>query len=268
MTDKYAVIGNPITHSKSPQIHSAFAKQTGQDILYTKLEAPIDRFSETVRNFEGRGLNVTLPFKQQAFALMNACNEQATIAQAVNTISIHEDKTLYGSNTDGIGLVRDLTVNLQFTLKDRKILILGAGGAVRGILFPLLQQHPKSVVIANRTLASAQAIVAQFQDYGDLAGVSLEDIPGPFDLIINGTSFSLQTDTVPFSPDILTKDSFCYDLMYGQEPTPFLKWAVNQGVIHVQDGLGMLVEQAAESFYIWRGVRPRTEYLIELLRKQ
>ena len=241
MTDYYAVMGNPIAHSKSPIIHAEFAKQTHQDISYSKIEVPLDQFEHAVRSFQGKGLNITLPFKQRAYELMDQCSNEAVLAKAVNTIRIGEDGKLYGHNTDGIGLVRDLTQNLHLDLKGSRILILGAGGAVREILLPLLEQHPESIVVANRTISTAEQLVQAANNYGNITAVALDAIKGRFDLVINGTSFGLTTTEVPFDPKILSKETYCYDLMYGQELTPFLKWAVNHNVKQVSDGIGMLV---------------------------
>lgn len=270
MTDFYAVFGNPIAHSLSPIIHTEFAKQTSQNLSYTKVEVPTDQFVQYVKDFQlhnGKGLNITLPFKQQAFQLASECSQEAAIAQAVNTISFEKDGKIVGYNTDGIGLRKDLVNNHNFSIADKRILIIGAGGAVRGILYPLLSQTPRQIVITNRTFDTAKQLVERMQQYGRIKAVPIEEITGQFDLIINGTSSSIEKQTLPINTDVFCSDSFCYDLMYGQEPTPFLKWATNAGVKQVADGLGMLIEQAAEAFYIWRGLRPDTSEVIKILKK-
>lgn len=270
MIDRYAVMGNPVAHSKSPFIHLEFAKQTHQHIRYTKIEVPIDKFEQHVKLFHlenGKGLNITVPFKQQAFELVTDCSDRARVAKAVNTIKFLENGQLYGDNTDGIGFIRDLSAHHHFSLQDRTILLLGAGGAVRGIIQPILQQHPKQLIIANRTLITAQELAKEFSHLADVEAISINAIKGNFDLIINGTSLSLNQGDIPFDRSILSKKTFCYDLMYGQKLTPFLKWAVSNGASRVTDGIGMLVEQAAESFFIWRGVRPETKKIIDMLKQ-
>lgn len=271
LMDRYAVMGNPIAHSLSPFIHTEFAKETDQDLEYTKIEVPLDCFAEYVYQFQkqlGRGLNITVPFKQQAFELVSSCSKEAEIAEAVNTLSFRADGSIHGDNTDGIGLVRDLLSNQCYSLKDKNILIFGAGGAVRGILLPLLNQSPNMITIANRTQSKAQKLVEKISLYGAVQATSFDALKNKYDLIINGTSLGLSEHNIPFNPTVLSKDSFCYDLIYRQEPTPFLKWALHHGVKRVVDGIGMLVEQAAESFYIWRGVRPETSKVIQLLKSK
>jgi shikimate dehydrogenase len=269
MTDQYAVFGNPISHSLSPVIHQQFALETHQDLSYHKVEVPTDQLKEYIRDFQdrgGKGLNITLPFKREAYSLTTVNSTEATIAQATNTLSFQKDGTILGHNTDGIGLIRDLMHNLDCSIVDKRILILGAGGAVRGIVFPLLNQVPKQIVIANRTLESAQELEENMDIYGNIIAVPLDKITGEFDIVINGTSLGVSTNQISFDPKIITKETFCYDLIYGQELTPFLKWAVAQGAKRVADGMGMLVEQAAESFYIWRGQRPNTSKVLKLLK--
>ncbi|GMR07439.1 MAG: shikimate dehydrogenase [Gammaproteobacteria bacterium] len=276
MSDHYAVIGNPVAHSKSPQIHAAFAKQTGEDVHYDTLLAPLDDFSASIDEFfhhGGKGLNVTVPFKRQAFELAAILTERASHAAAVNTLWMGDDNELKGDNTDGVGLVNDLLNNLKTTLMDRRILLLGAGGAVRGVINPLLATQPESLVIANRTASRAEELALasnQWQEAGIcVSGCGLDDLEGrQFDIIINGTAASLE-GKLPRLPDsVLIKGGVCYDMMYSAEPTVFVQWGENHAAGTSVDGFGMLVEQAAESFYIWRGVRPRTGPVLKELRQQ
>ena len=273
MTDRYAVMGNPIAHSKSPAIHARFAEQTGQTIDYRAIRVEEGAFPAAVEAFRaegGHGLNVTVPFKQEAWAAATQRSERAERAGAVNTLRFEADGGLFGDNTDGIGLVRDLTHNHGVALEGQRILILGAGGAVRGVLQPILEHAPAQLFIANRTAARAEELAAAFADAGPVAGGGF-DAPQlssgePFDVVINGTAASLQGDVPPIAPELLARGALCYDMMYAAEPTAFLRWAVANGVVRAVDGLGMLVEQAAESFQIWRGVRPDTAPVIEALR--
>jgi shikimate dehydrogenase len=266
MPDRYAVIGNPVAHSKSPQIHAEFARQTGQVLVYERLLAPIDAFAATALAFHahgGRGLNVTLPFKGEAFSFAGQLSESARAAQAVNTLKFDNDVVL-GDNTDGAGLIRDLTLNLGCAVAGARVLLLGAGGAARGILRPLLESRPAAVVIANRTLEKAQQLAQVFR------GVEAESFAAltgrRFDLVINATSASL-AGTLPALPQgVFARGALAYDLMYGKGETPFLAFARGEGAARLADGLGMLVEQAAESFYIWRGVRPDSGPVLRLLR--
>ena len=268
----YAVVGHPISHSKSPRIHSLFASQTGEPVEYTAIQARLEDFAGTVAHFfqsGGKGLNVTVPFKEQAWSLADARTFRALKAGAANTLYQDQDRALVADNTDGVGLVRDLTNNHGVTLKDTRVLVLGAGGAVRGVLGPLLAQQPAALTIANRTLAKAEALVELFAD--EIADTRLdasgfEAVSGPFDVIINGTSASLQGDLPPVSGDIIGPDTVVYDMMYSLQTTTFNQWALDHGATRVFDGLGMLVEQAAESFYVWRGVRPDTAAVIDELR--
>jgi shikimate dehydrogenase len=268
--DTYAVMGNPISHSLSPLIHQVFAKQTGQQLEYVALKVPLDGFTEAVTQFKikgGKGLNITVPFKQQAFALATDCTERATVAQAVNTLIIQADGGLRGDNTDGIGLIRDISLHQQESLQGKRILVLGAGGAVRGILASLLAEKPALVVIANRTELTAIDLVNSFRKLGNIKGCGLKAIlEPPFDLIINGTSTSLLQQTLALQEGLLAVGGWCYDLAYSSEATPFLRWAKQQGAAKYVDGLGMLVEQAAEAFYLWRGIRPDTLPVLQLLR--
>ena len=270
MTDHYAVMGNPIAHSKSPRIHTLFAGQTGEDIDYRAILVELDGFAGAVAGFVadgGRGLNITVPFKEQAWELAATRSTRAELAGAVNTLSVGEDGSLSGDNTDGAGLVRDLLQNHGAALAGKRILLLGAGGAARGVLGPLLNEQPGLLVIANRTASKAVELARLFCKLGRTEGCGLDGVAGqPFDILINATAASLAGEVPAIAGDTVTKDSWCYDMMYGDKPTAFMEWAQAQGAAHVMDGLGMLVEQAAESFYIWRGVRPDTAPVIEVLR--
>lgn len=268
--DRYAVVGNPVAHSKSPLIHEAFARATGQAMTYERLLAPIGGFADVVAQFAregGRGLNVTVPFKLDAFAVAHTASERAQAAGACNTLR-REGDGWYADNTDGAGIVRDLTANLAVTLADRDILLLGAGGAARGVLLPLFAQGPRSVTLANRTLAKAEALVERFAARGPLAAVPLAALAGrTFDVVINATSAGLAQDvTLPWPAGLFRPQAFAYDMIYSDQPTPFVRWAQAQGAARTADGLGMLVEQAAESFFLWRGVRPDTRPVFALLR--
>lgn len=268
--DRYGVFGNPIGHSKSPQIHRAFARQTGQTLSYEPLLAPLDDFCGFAREFfaEGLGANVTVPFKEQAHRLADSLTERARRAGAVNTLQKLDDGTLLGDNTDGIGLVRDLLDNAGLVLKGQRVLLLGAGGAVRGVLEPLLAQRPASLTIANRTLSKAQQLAAEFAELGAVTASAFEQLEGPFDVIINGTSASLGGELPPLHDGlVLGEKTSCYDMMYGAAETPFCTWAAARGAI-TRDGLGMLVEQAAAAFELWRGVRPDSAPVLEELRRQ
>ncbi len=269
MTDLYAVVGNPIGHSKSPQIHSAFAAQTHQDLLYTAQLVPLDSFELALDKFfkhGGCGVNVTVPFKENAWRYADEFTPRAQRAQAVNTLKKMSDGSILADNTDGVGLVRDLTVNHGVTLTGKRILLLGAGGAVRGVLQPILEQQPAELIIANRTLSKAQTLAADFADLGNIRAAAFDALNGSFDVIINGTSASLSGDLPPLSPAVLTAETVCYDMMYSTQTTVFNQWALDHGVGKVIDGLGMLVEQAAEAFALWREVRPETATVITVLR--
>lgn len=276
MTDRYAVFGNPIAHSKSPLIHTAFAEQTRQDLLYERQLVEPNKFIETARQFfasGGSGLNITVPFKLEAFELADVLSERAEAAGAVNTLKKMPDGKIYGDNTDGAGLLRDITHNLGWKIHGKRVLLLGAGGAVRGVIAPLLAEQPSRIVIANRTLGKAEALVKDFsvgksaQEIKLLRASSLHIHARPFDIVINGTSASLQGAMPDLDPAILNPNACCYDMMYGAQLTLFLQWAQRHGAKEVVDGLGMLVEQAAESFYLWRGVRPETKVVMEQLRE-
>lgn len=272
MTDRYAVIGNPIEHSKSPLIHGAFARQTAQDIEYIRSLAPLDGFRETALRFRdsgGRGANVTIPFKLEAWRLADELTPRARAAEAVNTLFFSSTGIL-GDNTDGAGLIRDLQINLSTPLKSKRILLLGAGGAAEGVLQPLLEQHPQQLVIANRTPEKAVSMVNKVAGKPEFQATEISarsfDALGKaqFDVVINATSTGLTDTALPVPPSIFAPDALAYDMMYGRE-TPFMAFARTQGA-RVADGLGMLVEQAAESFFLWRGVRPQTLPVISLIR--
>ncbi|MGE5155454.1 MAG: shikimate dehydrogenase [Bdellovibrio bacteriovorus] len=274
MSDRYAVIGNPIAHSKSPAIHAAFARQTRQDLTYGRILGHPDAFSDEVRRFfadGGRGLNVTVPFKEQAWALVDERSSRAETAGAVNTLIPLSEGRLRGDNTDGVGLVRDLGVNHGFAFADRRILLLGAGGASRGVLRPLLETGLRELVIANRTASKALDLAASAADLGPVRGTGLDDLGaianGGFDLIVNGTSAGLAGETPALPSRCLAPGGWVYDMLYGDQPTPFCRWGSSQGAAQVLDGLGMLVEQAAESFWLWRGLRPETGPVIAMLRQ-
>lgn len=270
MSDKYAVIGNPIEHSKSPQIHAAFALQTGEAMAYGRLLGDPDQFERDVRNFiadGGRGLNVTVPFKEDAFRLADELSEAARSAGAVNTLILLPDGRLRGDNTDGVGLVRDLMVNHGATLKGSRILLIGAGGASKGVLRPLLKEQPSELVIANRTASKATDLASSTAKPAAVRGCGLNQLAGgKFDLIINGTAAGLGGEVPDIPDDILAPGGWTYDMMYASEPTAFVHWGRSHGAAQALDGLGMLVEQAAESFYLWRGVRPETAGVIKALR--
>ncbi len=267
-TDRYVVIGHPVAHSKSPQIHTSFAEQTGQQISYTRLLAPLDGFAQTVKDFiaeGGRGANVTVPFKLEAFALATQCTPRAQAAGAVNTLKF-EGVEIIGDNTDGFGLVRDLEINAAQVLRGKRILLLGAGGAARGVILPLLNAQPSELMIANRTVEKALDLAWAFQEHGPISASSFEELAGDYDVIINATSASIDARIPPVAPSLFGKQTLAYDMMYAKAPTAFMQFALQQGS-QARDGLGMLVEQAAEAFYIWRGVRPQTAAVFAALRE-
>lgn len=271
MTDRYAVFGNPIAHSKSPQIHTAFAQQTEQDLSYEALLAPVDAFAESFNEFlqqQGKGANITVPFKQDAYERAESLTPRAQRAGAVNTLWQDEQGVVYGDTTDGVGLVRDLTQNQQLNLKGKRILILGAGGAVRGVIEPILAEQPVQLVIANRTVSKAEQLAELFTDFGAISGCGFADLAGQqFDVVVNGTAASLAGDLPPLPDGLLAEGAACYDMMYSKEITVFNQWALDHGATKAIDGLGMLVEQAAESFNIWRGVQPKTDLVMAQLRE-
>lgn len=271
--DRYAVFGQPIKHSKSPRIHQLFAEQTGQDLQYTANEVSAEQFTTMTETFftqGGKGLNCTVPLKELAWAWAMLKTERAELAKAVNTLAVQMDGSVFGDNTDGCGLVRDLLVNHGIALAGKRILLLGAGGASRGILLPLLEQLPACVVIANRTTDKAISLAAEFAHKGVISGCGFTDLidSAPFDVILNATSASL-SGQLPTLPDgLLMEQGVCYDLAYGNEPTAFVRWGLEQHAAKSLDGLGMLVEQAAEAFFIWRGVHPDTLPVIKLLNAE
>jgi shikimate dehydrogenase len=270
--DQYLVIGNPIAHSKSPWIHAQFATQMAQHMAYQRLLAPIDGFTASVHAFisaGGNGANVTVPFKLEAYAIATHLTARARAAGAVNTLKF-EGEQILGDNTDGVGLVADVIRNAGVTFQNKRILLLGAGGAARGVLMPILLEQPSELVIANRTAEKAQQLQVLARSHGvDTVSVSVADwtqLSGEFDIIINATSASLADEVPPISPDLISPSTLAYDMMYGATPTAFLRFADNAGA-QLRDGLGMLVEQAAEAFYLWRGVRPETSSVLTELRQ-
>jgi len=269
MTAEYAVIGNPIGHSKSPLIHTAFAKATGQDMAYVALECPPGGFDAAVDAFRrrgGRGLNVTTPFKLDAFAYATTLRDRARLAGAVNAMAF-EDSNVVADNFDGVGLVRDIQHNLGIPIEGRQVLVLGAGGATRGALQPLLEQRPAGLVVANRTAAKANALAVQFSAYGAVTATALDRLaPGQrFDIVVNATSASLHGELPAVPPSVFEPGCLAYDMTYGKGLTPFLRLARSADADRLADGVGMLVEQAAEAFAWWRGVRPGTSAVIEAI---
>lgn len=269
-TDNYGVMGNPVAHSKSPQIHLAFAAQCGQRLHYQAILVEPSGFAQALDEFQrqgGKGLNVTVPFKSDAYSAASKRTERAERAGAVNTIWFGEAGERHGDTTDGIGLIRDLRHN-GVTLKNRQLLIIGAGGAVRGVLGDVIDERPQRIVLVNRTIERARELPRRFADAPcELVVSRFSDLTGlRFDLILNGTSLSLQGELPPLPDGILVEGACCYDMVYGDNDTPFVGWGREHGAAAALDGLGMLVEQAAESFYIWRGVRPETEPVIRMLR--
>jgi shikimate dehydrogenase len=269
--DRYCVFGNPVAHSKSPRIHAAFARLTGQQMTYEARLAPQDGFAESVRQFlseGGRGCNITVPFKEEAWRLAGVRSARAEKAGAVNTLFTDAQGQLHGDNTDGTGLVRDLVQNAAWELREKRVLVLGAGGAVRGVLGPLLAERPQQLRIANRTVDKAEQLADLFVDEGPVSASSFEALAGcEFDVVINGTSASLKGELPPLPVGVLAPSARAYDMMYGAAPTVFLRWASAQGA-EVRDGLGMLVEQAAEAFFLWRGVHPPTQTVLQELRAE
>lgn len=268
--DNYAVMGNPVAHSLSPRIHHAFAEQTGQKLFYQPILVPLEEFGEALSHFQsqgGKGLNITVPFKQEACRAMDVLTERAERAGAVNTVWFESGGRKYGDTTDGIGLNRDLEHN-GIGISGKRVLVLGAGGAVRGVLGDLLELRPAGLTIANRTPARAEELVRSFSANIDLNAVGLEALTttDPFDVIINAIPAGLTAALPDLPAELLADGGCCYDMVYGSDDTPFVAWARSHGARVALDGLGMLVEQAAESFYIWRGVRPATQLVINMLR--
>lgn len=271
-TDRYAVFGHPIKHSKSPRIHQLFAEQTRQSLNYEAQKVSPEQFQAAATTFfaqGGKGLNCTVPLKGLAFVFADIKTERAQLSQAVNTLALQADGSILGDNTDGIGLVIDLTANHALSLIGSSILILGAGGASRGIIGPILEQSPNSLVIANRTVDKAVNLAQTFQAHGRVTACGFDDLPKQsFDLILNATSASLSDELPPLPEGLLAKNGVCYDLAYGNKPTAFVRWGREHHAAQSLDGLGMLVEQAAEAFFIWRGVRPKTRPIIDLLNAE
>lgn len=269
--DHYGVMGNPIEHSQSPRIHRLFAAQTQHALEYDAIEVAPGQFAAAVDNFRrsgGRGLNITLPFKRDAWVYADILNPRAERAGAANTLIFNENGATVADNTDGTGLVRDLLDNQGLTLAGKRILLLGAGGAARGVVGPLLGSKPTKLIIANRTPAKAVELAMLFGSLGPVSGCGLGDLKGfCFDLIINATAASLEGEMPPLPKDILAAGGWCYDMMYGNTPSPFMHWGLAHGARQAIDGLGMLVEQAAESFWLWRGIRPDTAPVIAELRR-
>ncbi|MFT3848822.1 MAG: shikimate dehydrogenase [Propionivibrio sp.] len=272
MTDRYAVFGNPIAHSKSPLIHAAFARQTGQDIDYRAILAPADGFAETLRQFitaGGRGANVTVPFKEEAFRLATRRTPRAELAGAVNTLTFSGDE-IVGDNTDGVGMMRDITVNLGCSVEERRVLLLGAGGAARGVIGPLLDARPQALVVVNRTEARARTLAGVFGRLGPISASGFAQLAGQsFDLVIDATSASLggtASEALSLPEGIVADGCLAYSMMYGKGETAFHRFARRQGAARIAEGLGMLVEQAAEAFFLWRGVRPDVAPVMDLLR--
>ncbi len=270
-TDRYAVFGHPIAHSQSPRIHTLFAAATKQAMTYQAEDVPPEGFDEAVRRFVasgGRGLNLTVPLKELAFRMAHSVSPEAARSKAVNTFLVSPDGHIHGDNTDGRGLVRDLTLNLGIPMRGQRILILGAGGATRGILEPLLKLGPAAVTLTNRTAEKALQLVLEFEDLGPLKAVPMEALEDqPYDMILNATAASLSGDLPPLPDHVLADGGTCYDLAYGKEPTPFVEWGLQHGAAISSDGMGMLVEQAAEAFFLWRGIRPETAPVIETLQR-
>lgn len=268
--DRYAVFGNPIRQSRSPWIHEAFARQCDQALSYRAVKVELDGFAEAAAAFfagGGQGLNVTVPFKADAMAFADALSERARLAGAVNTLHRLSDGTIAGDNTDGIGMVRDMVANLGWSLRGKRILVLGAGGAVRGVLELLLLEQPSALLVVNRTPEKAADLARNFSELGCIQAGGYDRLAaGQWDLVINGTSASLSGELPPLPAGLLHERSCCYDMVYGADPTPFMRWAAQHAAWAIADGLGMLVEQAAESFYIWRRVRPQTGPVLAGLR--
>lgn len=270
--DQYAVFGHPITHSKSPRIHLLFAQQTGQQLNYTAWDVPGQHFESAVEEFiasGGKGFNCTVPLKELAWRRADQLSERARFSKAVNTLILQEDGSLFGDNTDGAGLVADLRANHGIEINAKRLLILGAGGASRGIIEPIMHEHPADIVIANRTVAKAEQLASEFESLGKIHGCGFDELQGQqFDLIINATSASLSGELPPLPENLLSAKGCCYDLAYGNQDTAFVRWGRRQNAAKSLDGIGMLVEQAAEAFYLWRHLRPETQAVIDLLNRE
>jgi shikimate dehydrogenase len=265
--DRYGVMGYPVSHSRSPVIHRLFALQTNQDLQYELLQVAPSKLETAIKQFQrtgGKGLNITVPHKSEVTRLVDHLSERANSAGAVNTL-VFRDNDIVGDNTDGIGLMRDLLVNLNLNLTDKNILILGAGGATRGIVTPLLDAEPKSITIANRTLSKARLLAEHFSASGPVTACRFKEVrpSTSYDVVINATSAGVKGEMPPYPDAAITDRTYCYDLSYGLSPTPFSSWAARKGAAHSVMGWGMLVEQAAESFLLWRGVRPDTQKVLK-----
>lgn len=270
MTDRYAVIGNPISHSRSPEIHQAFARQTGRKIEFDRLFAMREEFEHVLEQFvneRGKGLSVTMPFKQRAYKVADTLSERARKALAVNTLVIDKSGKIFGDNTDGPGLVKDIIVNLGWQIRGKKVLLLGAGGAARGILESLSGEAPSALRIANRTESKAQLLATEFPHQGEVSASSIEQLVEPYDLVINATAASLQGFNLEIPAVAISDHTHCYDLAYAAEETHFNRWAASKGACRTSDGLGMLVEQAALAFFLWQGVLPETLPVIVEIRQ-
>jgi shikimate dehydrogenase len=272
MSDSYGVVGHPVAHSWSPFIHGLFARETGQSMTYRLYDFTPEEFEPRVRELfaqGGRGLNITVPHKLAAAGIATQLTPRAAHAGAVNTLAMQKDGTILGDNTDGAGLVRDLCDNLGLVIIRRRILIVGAGGAARGVMAPLLALEPNEIVIANRTAERAESLAKAFAKLGSVQGVGIGDIGGgPFDLVINATSASLTNDLPPVTDTIIGPETVCYDMAYGKTDTPFVQWSLNNGCARAVQGWGMLVEQAAESFRVWRGIKPGTAAVLTALKER
>ncbi len=270
--NQYAVFGHPVKHSKSPRIHQLFAEQTQQQISYNAQDVPAESFDSAINDFflqGGKGLNCTVPLKELAWQRADTLSDRAKFSKAVNTLVLQKDGALYGDNTDGIGLVTDLTINHDISLSNSRILILGAGGASRGIISPLMEKAPAQLVIANRTVEKAITLSHEFSQLGEITALGYDALKNrQFDLILNATSASLTGRLPPLADNILANNGCCYDLAYANQPTAFVNWGLAHGARKSLDGIGMLVEQAAEAFYLWRGIHPETNPVIELLNSE
>jgi len=268
---RLAVFGHPVRHSKSPVIHQQFAKQFNHAIEYTAIDVDPGGFAQAVEQFRvggALGCNVTVPFKLEAYYLADNKSERAELAEACNTLKFEKDGRTFGDNTDGAGIVHDIERNLNVSLKGKRMLVMGAGGAVRGVLGPLLKHGPQQLVIVNRTVSKARDLAAAFSEHGKLEGIGYDELRGRhFDIVINGTAASLKGEVPPLPETLFTREALAYDMMYGDKATPFMEWAHLHGANQVVDGLGMLVEQAAESYFVWMNVRPQTQPVIAMLRR-
>lgn len=271
VADRYAVFGHPVSHSKSPAIHALFAAQTRQALTYAALDVDAPEFEKSAREFfarGGKGINCTVPLKELAFGFAQVRSERAERARAVNTLALRPDGAVFGDNTDGAGLLRDLTGNLKLHLDGKRILVLGAGGAARGILQPLLEMRPQRLLIANRSVGKAEVLASEFRDLGAVEACGFDALDGlSFDLVLNATAASLSGDVPPLPAGLLERNGCCYDLAYATGATAFVRWGREAGAALCVDGIGMLVEQAAEAFRVWRGIYPETAPVIAALNQ-